>query len=172
MQRAVSLILLVVVTTAPSAVRGQGAAGIDEKLAFDVASVKPTKSGPADVGNLTFDVVSIKANNTRSGYHQIGWSGTRWTMTNLATKLLIEDAYYGRSGELIGAPAWVTSEFFDIDARAGFDPTPDQEQIMLRQLLKDRFKLAAHFETRDKLEFARGAVEVLVIDHIERPAEN
>jgi uncharacterized protein (TIGR03435 family) len=109
------------------------------------ATVLIAQSGP-----VTFDVVSIKANKTGSGHHEIGWSGARWTMTNVPAAGLILTAYPGRTDELMGAPVWVTAESFDIDARAVFDPTADQEQIMLRQLLKNRFKLVAHFETRER----------------------
>jgi uncharacterized protein (TIGR03435 family) len=44
----------------------------------------------------------------------------------------------------------VNSEMFDIDAGASFEPTPEQRQVMLRQVLADRFKLAAHFETPER----------------------
>ena len=63
---------------------------------------------------------------------------------------LILTAYPGRTNELLGAPAWVTSERFDVEARATFEPTPDQERMMLRALLADRFKFVAHMETPER----------------------
>jgi uncharacterized protein (TIGR03435 family) len=46
-------------------------------------------------------------------------------------------------------PKWVTTDNFVIDARAEGNPTKDQMGLMVRSLLADRFKLMAHFETRD-----------------------
>jgi uncharacterized protein (TIGR03435 family) len=103
-----------------------------------------------DTANVAFEVLSVKANKTGSGHHEIGGAGRRWTMTNVPAAGLILTAYHGRTDELIGAPGWVTSESFDIDARATFEPTPEQLQVMLRQLLADRFKLAAHYETPER----------------------
>jgi uncharacterized protein (TIGR03435 family) len=98
---------------------------------------------------VTFDVVSIKANKTGSG-GEIGWAGARWTMTNVSAEGLIDWAYPRRTDEVIGAPAWVDSERFDIDARAAFEPTSELRQVLLRQLLAERFKLAAHFEAQQR----------------------
>jgi hypothetical protein len=119
-------------------------------LVLVVALVAPmlgAQSKPAGDGTLAFDAVSIKPNTSGAGRASIGGAGDRWRMVNVSVAGLILTAYPGRTNDLLGAPAWVTSERFDIEARALFVPTPDQERIMLRALLADRFKLAAHFET-------------------------
>ena len=46
-------------------------------------------------------------------------------------------------------PKWVATDSFVIDARAEGNPTKDQMRLMVRSLLVKRFKMAAHFETRD-----------------------
>lgn len=46
-------------------------------------------------------------------------------------------------------PRWVATDEFAIDARAEGNPTKDQMRLMVRSLLADRFKLAAHFETQE-----------------------
>jgi bla regulator protein blaR1 len=46
-------------------------------------------------------------------------------------------------------PKWVATDRFVIDARAEGNPTKDQMRLMVRSLLADRFKLAAHFETQE-----------------------
>jgi uncharacterized protein (TIGR03435 family) len=99
--------------------------------AYDVVSVKPNKSGVGD---------------TRSGRHP----GGGWFMVNMATAFLIREAYPTKVDELIGAPEWVMSERFDVDARATFVPTIAQERMMLRALLADRFTFTAHYETRER----------------------
>ncbi len=48
---------------------------------------------------------------------------------------------------IAGLPQWVFSERFDIQARAASqNPTLDEMRAMLRSLLRDRFKLQAHYE--------------------------
>jgi uncharacterized protein (TIGR03435 family) len=80
----------------------------------------------------------------------MGGKGARWTMVNVPLSILIITAYPTRTNELLGAPTWVNSERFDIDARATFEPTAEQKQTMLRALLADRFKFAAHLETQER----------------------
>lgn len=109
------------------------------------------QSKPADAGNLTFEVVSVKSNKTGGGRHQIGRQpGGRWAMVNVTTSGLILSAYPTKIHDLVGAPSWVTSDPYDVEARATFVPTPEQERMMLRALLADRFKLAAHYETHER----------------------
>ena len=71
-------------------------------------------------------------------------------MVNVPAAGLIRTAYPSPVDDLIGAPAWVISERFDVDARATFEPRAEQERMMLRALLADRFKLAAHYETPER----------------------
>jgi len=45
-------------------------------------------------------------------------------------------------------PGWLNERRFDIEARAGGTPTPDQYRAMVRRLLVDRFTLKSHVEAR------------------------
>jgi uncharacterized protein (TIGR03435 family) len=74
---------------------------------------------------------------------------------------LISDAYGGNGGiEVVGGPAWIGEDRFDVSARAEGEPTPAQILVMLRALLEDRFSLAVHTEAREMpiyaLVMARG----------------
>src|SRR5260370_18968975 len=51
--------------------------------------------------------------------------------------------------EIARLPKWVATDRYSIEARAAGNPTKDQYRLMVRSLLADRFKLAAHFETHD-----------------------
>ncbi len=99
---------------------------------------------------VEFDAVSIKPNKTSAASAGFGGSGGRWTMANIPASGLILSAYPTLTFELLGAPAWVESERFDVDARAAFEPTAEQKRTMLRALLADRFKFAAHYETQER----------------------
>jgi uncharacterized protein (TIGR03435 family) len=51
--------------------------------------------------------------------------------------------------DVLGGPAWVNSERFDVNARANGEPSPVEIRHMLRPLLADRFKLVVHTEARE-----------------------
>jgi uncharacterized protein (TIGR03435 family) len=98
--------------------------------AFDVASVKPNRSGqPMRLGPTL-------------------QPGGRVFAVNLPLEELIRAAYELRENELI-----IDSRFgettFDIEARAGVSVQTDQARAMLRTLLAERFALKAHRETRE-----------------------
>jgi uncharacterized protein (TIGR03435 family) len=73
---------------------------------------------------------------------------------------LIRTAYRVQDFQIVAAPDWVQTEHYDIVAKASGDLRPVSpggpraQFLMLRSLLIDRFKLKAHFETRDAPVFA------------------
>ena len=59
---------------------------------------------------------------------------------------------------ILGAPSWVKTQRFDIEAKVAEADVPkldklmvDQRGLMLRPLLEDRFNLKFHQETKDLL---------------------
>jgi uncharacterized protein (TIGR03435 family) len=62
---------------------------------------------------------------------------------------LIQLAYSVRDFQLQGAPSWVDSDRYDIDAKAAGDASLDEMRPMLQSLLKERFNLALHRETKE-----------------------
>ena len=96
--------------------------------AFEVASVKPSKSGgPLGMRNM---------------------SGDRVAITNTSLRTLIQAAYGIQAPLLIGGPTWIGSERFDVNAKAQAPASLSQLQLMLRALLAERFKLVVHTESR------------------------
>ena len=113
-----------------------------------------------------FEVASVKPNKSGDGPISMGTQpGGRLTMVNVPLRLLIRNAYQVQDFQLVNAPDWINSERFDIVAKAAENfppPTPGNPgplQFMMRSLLADRFQLALHHETRDlpiyALEMAR-----------------
>jgi uncharacterized protein (TIGR03435 family) len=80
--------------------------------------------------------------------------GGRWSMVNRSIATLIREAYPAQVPELVGAPDWVTSDPYDVIAKAEGNPTREEIRLMLQSLLAERFKLAVHFETREQPVFA------------------
>jgi uncharacterized protein (TIGR03435 family) len=56
--------------------------------------------------------------------------------------------------EPVGLPAWETSERYDVNATASLkNPTIEDRQAMMRALLAERFKFAAHHEAQEQPSF-------------------
>jgi uncharacterized protein (TIGR03435 family) len=110
-------------------------AALEATASFEVASVKPNKGGTSGGGPPLLP---------NGGY----------SATNVALKSVVANAYEVRIFQLEGGPDWLTSERFDIVAR-GREGTPDRlRPAMLRRLLAERFKLVAHFETREQAVYS------------------
>lgn len=101
--------------------------------AFEVASIKPNKSG-----------ASNSSTSGRAG---------SFTASNVTARQLIVYAYRLRPFQLGGGPRWISADRFDIQARTPENGKPDNP-AMTRALLRDRFKLVAHTETRQEQIYA------------------
>jgi uncharacterized protein (TIGR03435 family) len=82
--------------------------------------------------------------------------GGRFTVTQMPVSSLITMAYGIQRFQLVGGPGWMTTDRFDINAIAEDVPvqppvpgTPNRMQLLLRSLLKERFALVSHNETRE-----------------------
>jgi len=111
-------------------------------LALGAASAQTTPQPP-----VVFEVASIRANN--SGGHDSTTYGNlnEIMMSNVSLKRLVEIAYRARDYSFSG-PHWLDSAHFDIRAKMPEGATRGQYPLMLRALLIERFKLAAHLESK------------------------
>ena len=105
-----------------------------------------------------FDVASIKVGgeyNPQIYQRHHGGPGTsdpgRITITQMPLYLLVLMAYGMPSRDQIAGPEWMSEadRYFTIDATMPPDTTPEQLQLMLQNLLAERFHLALHHETRN-----------------------
>jgi uncharacterized protein (TIGR03435 family) len=96
-----------------------------------------------------FEVASVKRNRSGDGFMSMGMQpGGRLTMINIPVRQLIVRAYQVQPFQVLGGPSWITSDRFDITAKAPGDASPQQMSAMLETLLADRFKLKVRRETR------------------------
>jgi uncharacterized protein (TIGR03435 family) len=69
--------------------------------------------------------------------------------TNVTLKTLIAFAYQLQEYRILGGPGWISSDRFNIEARAADPKTPpEQLKLMLQSLFADRFQLELHREIR------------------------
>src|SRR5687768_13105956 len=99
---------------------------------------------------LTFDVVSVKRTGPDGGASIFGGGRGQFRATNVPLRATITNAWNLRDHQLVGAPAWLASDRFDIVAKEPEGTfTDEQRRLMLQALLIERFKLQAHVETRE-----------------------
>lgn len=103
--------------------------GVEPRLEFEVASVKPNES-------------------QRPGFNTDISHGTL-TATNVTLIQLIQMAYRTQKQRVFNGPPWLTSDRFDVLAKGKTDATKEEISLMLRSLLADRFRLKVHNETRE-----------------------
>jgi uncharacterized protein (TIGR03435 family) len=113
-----------------------------------------------------FDVATIK----RSAQLEPGGTlrmqpGGLFRSVNVDVRGLMLSAYRTAqrrlfASQIIGAPAWLSTDRYDITARVGSElaARPDAElfpqlPLLLQSLLEDRFKLTLHHETREQPVF-------------------
>jgi uncharacterized protein (TIGR03435 family) len=96
-----------------------------------------------------FEVASIKLNKSADGRIMVMPAGGRSTATNIPLQFLIENAYRIKDFQLSGAPSWLLSERYDIEAKAEGTPGYDAMLPMLQKLLEDRLQLKFHRETKE-----------------------
>jgi uncharacterized protein (TIGR03435 family) len=120
-------------------------------------SQAPGQESNVRTAGPTFEVASVKPNKSGEPFVRIGnQPGGRFTATNVPLRLLIRNAYQIQDFQLIGAPDWVSSDRFDIVAKAEGEVPPAAPggppgpiQFMLRALLAERFNLKMHSERRE-----------------------
>ena len=125
--------------------------GFSLTVASQTPAPPPTPQGPA-----AFEVATIKQSppmdpsKMMSGQMRVGVKidGARAEYHFLSLADLICAAYKIKSYQLTG-PDWMKTTRWDIQATLPDGTTPEQANVMLQALLKERFKLEIHRETKD-----------------------
>lgn len=135
----VALTTAVVVTmVAPVTI---GALTIPHRLAtIDLVEGRPVRS---------FETASVNANTT--GANRVTMTvapGGAWEATNVTLESMIRLAYRIQESQLVGGPAWMYDTRFDIVAKSPQGASGSEFAPRMQSLLRDRFNLQFHRETR------------------------
>ena len=106
----------------------QGLTLYGQARTFEVASVKPNKSGAQGVR------IQLQP-------------GGRFIAVNATLRQLVREAYSLQNFQLSGGDGWIATETFDIMARG--EGNDVDVLLMLQKLLADRFKLKVRQESRE-----------------------
>lgn len=116
---------------------------------FDVATIKP--AGPDEAG--------ISGEDGRNGLLK---------MWNVSLKRCIRYAYKVPEDQILGGPKWIGEVGYDIVAKTDHQAGEPELLTMLQPLLRDRFRLQLHRETRMvpgyTLTVAKGGIKANLSD--------
>jgi bla regulator protein blaR1 len=107
--------------------------------------------------------VSIAPSSSNGGNVTIMFGPAGFVSKNGSLQQLVRVAYGVEDDRIIGAPAWLASEKYDVELREGTTNDPRQlfpeqraseQAVMLQTVLADRLKLALHREAREVSVYA------------------
>jgi uncharacterized protein (TIGR03435 family) len=102
-----------------------------------------------------FEVAEVKPTNPDfQGRRLQIQQGGRVNASGVTLKFVLQQAWNLNDDMLVGAPKWIDEDRYDIVAKGpnmgpGFQLDIEDLWVMMRSLLKERFKLETHMETRD-----------------------
>ena len=109
-------------------------------LTFDVASIRPAQLPKPDAQGRIF----MRGPSGGPGTKDPGRINYPYT----TLKSILMTAYNVKNYQISG-PGWLDSEHFDITATMPPETTREQFQIMLQNLLRDRFQMVIHREKKE-----------------------
>jgi len=115
---------------------------------------------PASGTTFTYEVASIKPDKSGTNMVRVRTTADAFSAENVPVKELIRLAYHVQDFQISGGPGWIDSDHYDIEAK--MDPSA-AEQLqklsqdermhatgqMLQALLAERFQLKLHRESRE-----------------------
>lgn len=126
-------------------------------LAAGASTVSTQTPSASPAQGPSYDVVSIKRNQASlTGRLEnptvIQRPDGGFTQTRVPIGALIARAYSsGAPADMVGLPDWAMREYYDVSATSTLAKATAEDRIaMLRAMLADRVKLAAHFEKREQ----------------------
>lgn len=119
-------------------------------MALWTALAGQPQSQPTTASAPRFEVASIKLNKSGDLYQNPGLptQGKRFAMTNMPLQFLVTLAFGLKDSELSGAPSWLHTERYDVEAEAGTNISPEDLRPEVQTLLEDRLQLKWHRATR------------------------
>jgi uncharacterized protein (TIGR03435 family) len=96
-----------------------------------------------------FEVVAIKRFADTGSQVLMRMTPDRFE-SHVPVALLLRQALQKADYQMVGAPGWIATERYSISAKAPDGTPPAATTVLLVNLLKDRFQLATHLETREQ----------------------
>lgn len=106
--------------------------------------------------DLRFDVASLKLSTAegRGGGIRPAAGGQRYEATNCSIKTMLTVAYRIKAEQIVGGPAWLDTDRYDMEAKADKPSSADELHVMLVNLLIERLQLKLHREQKEMPMYA------------------
>jgi bla regulator protein BlaR1 len=132
-----------------------GAAAIAGPIAIGLLYAPPSRaqSPNASASKLAFEAATIKPSKPGKDRRMVTYDPGQVTFSRVSVEALIQEAYSVKSYQISG-PEWIQNASFDIVAKAADAAPQSQLKLMLQTLLADRFKVALHRENKELPVFA------------------
>ena len=99
----------------------------------------------------TFDVASIRAQAPGDTTFRVSLPANgQFRSQGAVAKLLLMVAYDIQEAQIVGGPAWISEEKWDIEARSTGEYSAEETRGMLQNTLEERFALRSHPETAQR----------------------
>jgi uncharacterized protein (TIGR03435 family) len=108
----------------------------------------PAPPGAPVDPNIRFEVVAIKPGRASDLLTMRSTPG-HFEATNVPLGLLLRQALQKSDYQIVGLPGWTDTERYSIRATTPENVLPAANNTLLLNLLKDRFQLVTHSETRE-----------------------
>jgi uncharacterized protein (TIGR03435 family) len=127
--------------------------------AWTIPEPPPPPTPMAADATPAFEVATIKPSNPDRPGKGVAVRGRQFSTLNTSLSDLITFAYGLHARQIVGAPAWIESDKYDLNARPDGQGQPNDKQwkAMVQKLIAERFKLTFR---RDKKELSVYAIVV------------
>jgi uncharacterized protein (TIGR03435 family) len=134
------------------------------------AQTSPAPNGAAPAAIPAFEVATIKPGSD-TGRVMVMFTQDGLSISGVPMQMILREAFRTEDDHVFGAPSWVKSTRYDIEAKVSAEDAPklkgikrEQRMEMLLSLLVERFNLKYHHETRElttySLVVAKGGVRM------------
>jgi uncharacterized protein (TIGR03435 family) len=127
--------------------------GQETNLALILFAAAAACGQSVDAPTSTFDVASVKVSQPGAAGERRGRGNTQVspgtvTMRNVSLKAAIRWAWHVTEYQVTG-PDWLDSQRYEIAGKAGGPATEEELRLMMQALLRERFKLELHLQTKE-----------------------
>jgi uncharacterized protein (TIGR03435 family) len=131
-------------------------ARVSPDTAWAIPEPPPRLPPMAADANPEFEVATIKPSKPDTPGKMFRVRGRSFSTVNTTLNDIITFAYGVHVKQIVGGPAWLGSDKFDLDAQPDGQGQPNDKQwkTMLQKLLSDRFKLAFHHDKKELSAYA------------------
>jgi bla regulator protein blaR1 len=129
-------------------------------IGFGLAHGSPIRAQADSTHSYQFEVASIKPDKTAGQMMRLMFSPGGFNGDNIRLGDLIKIAYGVEENQVVGAPGWLNSDHYDVEAKMDTETADAVHKMseedaraarrqMLQALLADRMKLVIHRESRE-----------------------